>query len=257
MQENLFEAHHALEERHWWFRARRHAIRELGTTLLPARGSVVDIGCGTGADLASFPASYRRHGIDQSATAIAFAKERHADVQFEVATLPGTGAGVDALRAADVVLLCDVLEHVEDDVGFLGWLVSNMKGGAHLLMTVPADMRLWSPHDEVYGHYRRYTGRTLAGVWGGLPVHVKLLAPFNRILYPAARLARAVATRRGRSWGSERGDLALPWAPVNWLLERLFALEVPALRAALTEARTPARGNGVSLIAVLQKNGRV
>jgi SAM-dependent methyltransferase len=253
MQEGLFAAHHALEERHWWFRARRRALLELGTTLLPPDGRIVDVGCGTGADVASFSPEYHRYGIDVSETAIAFARERHDDVEFEVGALPGAAA--DTISGADLVLLCDVLEHVEHHEEFLSWLLSTMKRGSHLLITVPADPRLWSPHDEVYGHYRRYTAESLAALWAGLPVTVRLLAPFNRILYPVARVARSFARRRGRSWGSEQSDLGMPWAPLNWLLERLFSLEVPALRATLESDKvrgTSRAGHGVSLIAVLR-----
>lgn len=254
MQEGLFAAHHALEERHWWFRARRRALLELGTALLPPGGCIVDVGCGTGADVAAFPPSYERHGIDESATAIGFARQRHQGVRFEVAALPGAGA--DTIGSADLVLLCDVLEHVEDHAGFLRWLLATMKPGAHLLMTVPADPRLWSPHDEVYGHHRRYTADSLTALWAALPVRTRLLAPFNRILYPVARVARSVARGRGRSWGSEQSDLGMPWAPLNWLLERVFVLEVPSLRAALDSGPARVRGSGVSLIAVLQVEGR-
>jgi SAM-dependent methyltransferase len=254
MQEGLFAAHHALEERHWWFRARRRALLEIGTSLLPPGGRIVDVGCGTGADLASFSPSYDRHGIDVSATAIAFARERHGGVHFQVGALPGAGA--DTIGSADLVLLCDVLEHIEHDGEFLRWLISTMKPAAHLLITVPADPRLWSPHDEVYGHYRRYTEDSLSALWAGLPVRVRLLAPFNRILYPVARLARSFARRRGASWGSERSDLAMPWAPANWLLERLFSLEVPALRTDLESGRASVRGQGVSLIVVLRIEDR-
>jgi SAM-dependent methyltransferase len=254
MQEGLFAAHHALEERHWWFRARRRALLELGTSLLPPSGCIVDVGCGTGADVAAFPPSYERHGVDASATAIGFAQQRHQDVRFEVAALPGAGA--DTIGRADLVLLCDVLEHVEDHDGFLRWLLAAMKPGAHLLLTVPADPRLWSPHDEVYGHYRRYTPDSLSALWTGLPVQVRLLAPFNRILYPAARIARALASRLGRSWGSEQSDLGLPWAPLNRLLERIFSLEVSALRSALDNGAGRVRGNGVSLFVVLKIEDR-
>lgn len=254
MREGLFAAHHALEERHWWFRARRRAIREVGDSLLPPGGKVVDIGCGTGADVASFSSRYERYGIDRSQTAISFARSRHENVDFRVAELPG-GGGADPVAVADLLLLCDVLEHIEDHRGFLDWVVSNMKTGSHLLITVPADPRLWSPHDEAYGHYRRYTMDDLAAVWSGLPVRVVLLAPFNRLLYPAARLARAVARRRGRSWGSEKSDLRLPWAPLNWALERIFSLEAHLLTASLRSAARPVRGRGVSLFAVLQKDG--
>lgn len=254
MQEGLFAAHHALEERHWWFRARRRALLELGTSLLPPGGCIVDVGCGTGGDIAAFPSSYERYGIDVSATAIGFAQERHQSVHFAVAALPDAGA--DIVERADLVLLCDVLEHIEGDEAFLHGLIATMRPGSHLLLTVPADPRLWSPHDEVYGHHRRYTANSLAALWAGLPVRPRLLAPFNRILYPVARVARSLARGRGRSWGSEQSDLGMPWAPLNWLLERLFVLEVPSLRAALDSGPVRVRGSGVSLIAALQVEGQ-
>jgi hypothetical protein len=152
------------------------------------------------------------------------------------------------------VLLCDVLEHIEDHVAFLHGLVTLMKPGASLLLTVPADPRLWSPHDEVYGHFRRYTRSTLAAVWRGAPVNPRLLAPFNRRLYPVARAARAVSAWRGRGWGSEASDLALPWAPVNRMLERVFAGEAPALARALDRGQTGVSGRGLSLLAVLERS---
>jgi trans-aconitate methyltransferase len=252
VEEALFATHRDLENRHWWFRGRRRAIVELGLRLMPPGGSVVDAGCGTGADIAAFPATYRRHGLDISATAIAFARENHPAVSFEVGAVPE--AGGDAIGAADLVLLCDVLEHIEDHVAFLHGLVTLMKPGANLLLTVPADPRLWSPHDEVYGHFRRYTRSTLAAVWQDAPVRPRLLAPFNRRLYPVARAARAVSAWRGRGWGSEASDLALPWAPVNRLLERVFAGEAPALAGALDRGQTEVSGRGLSLLAVLERS---
>jgi SAM-dependent methyltransferase len=253
MQERLFAAHHDLEERHWWFRARRRALLALGAPLVPPGGHIVDAGCGTGADVSAFPAAYHRTGLDGSATAIAFARSRHRDVRFEVAVLPGAAA--DVIGRANLVLLCDVLEHVEADGAFLRWLIDAMQPGAHLILTVPADPRLWSPHDEVYGHHRRYTQETLAAAWAGSSVRVRLLVPFNRVLYPVARLARTVANRRGRGWGRGGGDLSLPWAPLNDLLERLFASEIPSLVAALRADAGCLPGRGVSLLAVLRKDG--
>jgi SAM-dependent methyltransferase len=252
VEEALFATHRDLEDRHWWFRGRRRAIRDLGILLVPGGGTVVDVGCGTGADIAAFPSFYGRHGIDISPTAVAFARESHPDVVFEVGAVPE--AGGDAIGAADLVLLCDVLEHIEDDVSFLGALVAMMKPGASLLLTVPADPRLWSPHDEVYGDFRRDTRSTLPAAWAGAPVRQRLLAPFNRRLYPAARAVRAPSALRGRGWGSEASDLALPWSPVNTVLERLFAGEVPALAQALKTGRTEVRGRGVSLLAVLERS---
>lgn len=252
MEEALFTAHRDLESRHWWFRGRRRAIVELGMVLAPPGGCVVDVGCGTGADIAAFPDSFTRRGIDISPTAIGFARENHPNVLFEVGAAPR--AGTHLIGAADLVLLCDVLEHVEHDAVFLHALVSVMKPGASLLLTVPADPGLWRPHDEVYGHFRRYTRNTLAAAWHGAPVRLRLLAPFNRRLYPIARAVRTVSAIRGRRQGSEASDLKLPWAPLNGVLERIFATEIPALTAALKAGREEVPGRGLSLMAVLERS---
>lgn len=253
MEEALFSTHHDLEHRHWWFRARRKAIRELGLPLLDGEGTVVDVGCGTGADIASFPERYDRHGIDISPTAIEFARESYPGIQFHTGAVPE--AGSDIVGSADLVLLCDVLEHIEDDVGFLSSLIAMMRPGASLLLTVPADPRLWSPHDEVYEHFRRYTRSTLAATWADSPADTRLLAPLNRRLYPLVRAVRAASALGGRGIGSESSDLALPWGPVNAALERVFAGEVPALAAALESGRREVPGRGVSLLAVLRRTG--
>jgi SAM-dependent methyltransferase len=255
LKDELFLSHRDLEDRHWWFRARRRAIHDLGTWLLAPGGQVVDVGCGTGGDIAAFPDRYERHGIDPSTTAIEYARSAHPGVSFQIGAFPGTGGHL--IGAADLVLLCDVLEHIEDDTGFLRALLSSMRPGAHLLLMVPADPRLWSTHDEVYGHYRRYTRDTLVSAWSGSPVEVRLLAPLNRRLYPLVRLARAVSGLRGGGWGCESSDLVLPWAPVNTVLERIFAGEVPALAAALRSGSVESSGRGVSLVAVLRRVERV
>ncbi|MGC4001909.1 MAG: hypothetical protein QM811_01660 [Pirellulales bacterium] len=62
----------------------------------------------------------------------------------------------DDLRNADLVMLNDVLEHVRDDFLLLSRVMAELRPGAICLLTVPADMALWSPHDVAFGHYRRY-----------------------------------------------------------------------------------------------------
>lgn len=66
-------------------------------------------------------------------------------------------------HGAAVVTMLDVLEHIEDDRGFLAELAGKMDPGATLLMTVPALPSLWSNWDVLLGHYRRYTKASLLG----------------------------------------------------------------------------------------------
>lgn len=57
------------------------------------------------------------------------------------------------------ILLLDVLEHIEDDVGFLKLLRQKLVPGGKILLTVPAFRILWSSEDEAAGHFRRYSLR--------------------------------------------------------------------------------------------------
>jgi SAM-dependent methyltransferase len=95
----------------------------------------------------------------------------------------------------DVVTLLDVLEHIEDDRGFLGELVGAMRPDATLVLTVPAVPALWSPWDEQLGHFRRYTRRTLRAVANSLPVEVvEVSYLFPELLVPG--FARRILRRR-------------------------------------------------------------
>lgn len=255
MQSEQFQLHAQIEERHWWFVARRRILREIVRTISPPsprRDSVIiDVGCGTGANLAAFCGEYRCVGIDTSAEGIALAQRRFPDTTFVCGQAPR-----DMMRwmdSASVILLTDVLEHVADDRRLLRDIVDACPPEAQLLITVPADMRLWSPHDKAFGHYRRYEMDELADLWGDLPVKVRLLSYFNSRLYPVVRAVRRVSRIRGQAAGAANTDFKLPARPVNSCLDAVFAGERRRLRRAIDGGNVGYR-RGVSLIAVLKRH---
>jgi len=147
----------------------------------------------------------------------------------------------------------DVLEHVEDDVAMLSAQVAALKHGGIFLITVPANMQLWSQHDESFGHHRRYESDSLRAVWQGLPVRERLLSYFNSRLYPVVRAVRLLSNLRGRSWGRAGTDVSLPPGPVNRLLEGIFAGEATRLTALAGDEHRRGYGRDVSLIAVIER----
>ncbi len=255
MQSDQFKLHADVEEIHWWFLARRRILRELAHSLVPPSRSTlaIDVGCGTGGNIAAFAGDYTCIGIDTSAEGIRFAKQRFPDVRFICGLAPADLR--DAAEQAGLFLLTDVLEHIEDDVGFLSELLMALRPGACLLLTVPADMSLWSEHDVAYGHYRRYDIQSLERVWSGLPVTVRLLSYFNARLYPMVRTVRALNRLRKRSFGDAGTDLKMPMGPVNRLLNAVFAGERRVLIDLLAQKRRRGYPFGVSLIAALCRNG--
>jgi len=249
-----FQLHAEIEQRHWWFVARRRILRAVVGQVLPPSPAttIIDVGCGTGANLASLAEEYRCVGIDTSADAIRLAKQRFPQTEFIQGRAPDDlGRTVEEAR---LVLMTDVLEHVHDDFSLFSAVAAAVQPGTFLLITVPADLRLWTGHDESFGHYRRYDARRLAKVWEDLPIEPLLVSHFNRRLYPLIKSVRAVNRWRGpdRVAGLAGTDFRIPPAPVNRLLENIFAGEAGVLCRAMQTGRGGYR-KGVSLMALLQR----
>jgi SAM-dependent methyltransferase len=249
-----FQLHAEIEQRHWWFVARRRILRAIVGQVLPPSPTttIIDVGCGTGANLAALAEEYRCVGIDTSADAIRLAKQRFPQTQFIQGRAPhDLGRTVDEAR---LVLMTDVLEHVPDDFSLFSAVAAAVQPGTFLLITVPADLRLWTGHDESFGHYRRYDARRLAKIWEDLPIEPLLVSHFNRRLYPLIKSVRAVNRWRGPGQvaGLAGTDFKIPPAPVNRLLENIFAGEARVLCRAMQTGRGGYR-KGVSLIALLQR----
>lgn len=247
-----FRLHAEVEEKHWWFCGRRRIMRELVHRIAPpARDvTVVDIGCGTGGNIASLAEDYTCFGIDRSEEAIRLARSRFPNVRFVC------GSDLDLSEVGGrvrIFLLMDVLEHVPDDSVFLSGLLKQLRPGDYLLLTVPADMGLWSPHDVSFGHYRRYDIRQLETLCSAQPVAIRLISYFNARLYPLVKTVRTLSRLRGRTWGSAGTDLKMPAWPLNGLLKRIFEGEAEALVNLLETKRSRGYGFGVSLVALLRR----
>jgi trans-aconitate methyltransferase len=247
-----FELFARIEQEHWWFVARRRIMRGLiaAAGKAPNGARAVDIGCGTGGNIAALADRYQCVGIDESEHAIDHARARHPGVEFVRSVDPAVIAPY--LERADLVMCMDVMEHVEHDAQLLEQIVRATRPETLLLLTVPAGPELWSAHDVTNKHYRRYTVDSFARTWRHLPVRVRLLSAFNARLYSAVRLARAVTRLRGRAHGLAGTDFAIPVTPLNRLLEWIFAGELGPLRNAMDTPRRP-YSRGVSIIALLQR----
>jgi SAM-dependent methyltransferase len=252
MQTAQFQLHAEIEQKHWWFVARRQILRQIVAEILPpSRATVIlDVGCGTGGNIADLAADYSCVGIDTSAEAIQLAKKRFPDVQFICGTAPADVA--DILPQVRLILLMDVLEHVADDKALLANLVLAAEPGTYFLITVPADRKLWSGHDVAFGHFRRYEAVALEELWANLPVSPMLVSHFNSRLYPLVKMARFMSRRRGKTGGAAGTDFRLPGSIVNRTLARAFAGESRQLIATLGKHGAGYR-KGVSLLAVLQR----
>jgi len=232
-----------VDERHWWYRGRRRVIRaELKTLGLAPGIEILDAGCGSGATMQVLARYGTVHGVELSDQAAEVARARAVGevVVGRLEQLPWPDASFDLITCLDVI------EHTPDDQATLRELWRVCRPGGWLLATVPAYPWLWSIHDEVNHHYRRYSRATLRAAARAAGWEMRRLSSFNSLL-----LAPAAAVRLGRR-GREAPDgytTDLAFGPrwLNGALEWPLALEA----AWLARGRTLAAG--LSLLVVLSR----
>ncbi len=243
MDTSEFELHARVEDIHWWFKARREIIFEVLKKYVPADEgkSIAEIGCGTGGNLKYLRKYYQVIGSDISSDAV-----KHATKKAECPIFTGDFRETlsSLWKNLNGVLLADVLEHIEDDKKFMKDLIYNLNQSTIILLTVPAHQFLWSNHDIVLGHKRRYSAKRLHDLWKDHPVYEVFFSPFNTFLSPIIFLWRTLGALKNKNKG--KSDLSLPAPALNWILHKIFSLERKWLRY------TPLFF-GVSYLCVLRK----
>jgi SAM-dependent methyltransferase len=233
---------HQAEDRHWWYRGRRKVLERVVEDLrLPARARILDAGCGSGRNMVELARHGTVTGIELSETSVSLARERGAGevIAGSVLEMPFEADSFDLAASLDVI------EHLEDDLAALRELRRVVAPGGSLLVTVPAYQWLWSGHDEINHHFRRYTRRSLQRAGEQAGWHQVRTTYFNSLLLPAAILLR-VLDRFSRKTTESSLDLWVPPAPLNWLLERPLQMEAAMIAHG---GRIPA---GLSLLAVFR-----
>jgi SAM-dependent methyltransferase len=245
MDISQFKLHAKIEDIHWWFRARRQIIFDQLKEYVPTgKGKVVaEIGCGTGGNLKLLKDHYQVIGVDTSPEAVRYAMER---VNCKIFLSDFRDALFESWGDLDAVVLADVLEHISDHKTFIRDLVTYLRPGAVLVITVPAHQWIWSQHDVILGHKRRYSAKGLRSLWENLPVTELTFSPFNCILSPIIFLYRLL---RFGGHGPGCSDLYLPSPVVNDVLYKIFSAERPFLKLFPLPW-------GVSYLATLKKVGQ-
>jgi SAM-dependent methyltransferase len=220
MERVVYQQMAELDDRHWWYRARRRIIAELirREAQLPANAKVLEIGCGTGHNLAMLAGFGHVEGLelDDEARAIS---EKRLGRKVMSAPLPELAGVPD--RHYDLIGAFDVIEHIGDDRAALASIACKLKPGGKFVMTVPAHQWMWSAHDVVNHHKRRYSKRSLKALVDGSPLKLDKVGYFNSLLFPLALAERAGSKLRGK----RDADVKLPPAPLNTALEKIFEAE--------------------------------
>lgn len=240
MDPHIYTKMRDTEDRHWWFVGRRRILHSVLKTLpLSPESLILDIGCGTGGNLATYKKFARLEAMEFNDQARQLAQARDI-CQVQPGHLPDALPFAD--NSADLIALTDVLEHVEDDLASLKAMKARLKAGGRILLTVPAHQFLWSQHDVDLHHKRRYSRRSLIAVANQAGFKISYIGYFNFWLFPLIAGVRFLQYLLP----IKLNDHEAPAPFVNGILKSIFSSEgrlIPQLRLPF----------GVSLIAVLEK----
>lgn len=245
MEPDTYRLMRQIEDEHWWYVARRKIIGALlGRLNLPAQAEIVEVGCGTGGNIALLKRFGAVTCVELDKAVAEMARERNlAPVLY--------GKLPDQLpefsRRFDLVALFDVIEHVKKDGESLQALSSHLNPGGRIVLTVPAFNFLWSQHDDENHHQRRYRRRDLLELAHQCRLSVDYISYFNFWLFPpvaAVRLIRKAIPYR-ESWE----DVRKPSDTLNRILQSIFSSE----RHVVGRMSLPF---GISLIAVMSVPGK-
>ena len=220
MERQVYDRMAELDQLHWWYRARREVVAALIARVVRPRPSsrILEVGCGTGHNFPMLETfgSVEAIEVDEAARKMA---EQRLGRPIGSAPLPDLEGVPDG--HFDLIGSFDVIEHIEDDRAALVGNARCLRPGGKFVMTVPAHQWLWSEHDRLNHHHRRYSKVELEALFAGSPLKLEKIGYLNSLLFPVAVAARLA----GRISGKDHGDDTLPPAPLNAALEKVFAQE--------------------------------
>jgi SAM-dependent methyltransferase len=222
MQAHHYPILYQVEETHWWYLGRRRIIQclveKIRSTLNNPAPRILDVGCGTGANLKMLSTLGRAEGVDISAQAVDFCHERGlSSVKLgAIEDLPY------ADESFDIVTALDVVEHLDDDVSGLREIRRVLGEDGRLLVFVPAFMFLWGVQDDVSNHRRRYTLPGLVNALEASGFGIEWASYANISFFLPVLVVRSVMRWLGLRADTEYGiNISL----LNGVFSSLFAAE--------------------------------
>lgn len=247
MEPELVQSILKVEPEHWWFRARRTIALSLVEQLTPKTEAkkgelrILDVGAGSGFMAEALTRFGRVQGLEFDPASVARLKERKG-VEVLQTKLPDPSVPAGTY---DLVTSFDVLEHIPEDQAVLSEMARLVKPGGFLLLTVPAHQWLWTSHDDVNHHIRRYGGREFREKLQATGLKMRLCSPHLTLLFPLFLLQRLLHRLFPPRHPSV--TVKLPGRIVNGLLYSLYSVERFFLRRGIPLPF------GASYLALLEK----
>ena len=227
MMEHTYPILFRVEQSHWWHIGRRRIlagfVEEICRNVTDRRPRILDVGCGTGANLIMLSKYGDAEGVDVSEDALAFCRERGLD---KVKLGAGEELPYDD-GTFDLVTALDVVEHMDDDLAGLSEMQRVLRPGGRVLLFVPTFMFLWGLQDEVSNHRRRYRLPQLRRVLEQAGFEVERTTYANITFFAPILLIRQLMRLTGIKTSSENN---ITVSSLNGFLGRVFGAESTILR---------------------------
>jgi SAM-dependent methyltransferase len=207
---------------HWYYRSKAAAMLRF-VTHLHAK-NLLDVGAGSG----FFSKYLLTHTTARAAWCIDpyYPEEREENHAGKPIQFRHECSGTDA----DLVLMMDVLEHVDDDLALLREYIDKVSSGTHFLITVPAFQFLWSGHDVFLDHYRRYTLPDVTKLIDAAGLVVEQRAYYFGLVFPLAAAMRLAGKLLGHNADEPHSDLKQHNSLTNSLLSIACRAELPVFK---------------------------
>lgn len=227
MEKDFERKYHDVETDHWWFKSRRKYLLDL-LKEAPKDSKVLDIGCSSGVFLKDLEAmgflNENLYGVDISDSAIKNCQANGIPNAFVM-----DAQNITLTESFDIIVASDCLEHLEDDRKALKNWNSLLKVGGTMYVFVPAYMSLWSYHDTINMHYRRYVKSELKSKLLGENLSIEKASYWNFFLFLPVYAFRKISSVFNKDKKGE-SDIAIGNRFVNNVLLQLIIFENKLLK---------------------------
>lgn len=213
-------------KKHWYYQSKKVPLFRYFEKLVKAnrkKWTVVDFGSGSGFFAYELYEQYPQHIEKVLLIDIGYSPEELATTaKANVQKLHFIPEGLNN----SIVIMMDVLEHIEDDYAILQEIKSKLGKNAHYFITVPAFQSVWSSHDVFLGHYRRYTIPMLEKLLESVSARIESRYYIYAAIFPAVWLLRRLKRTEANMAAPESSDMSPLPAPLNFLLKQYHIFEM-------------------------------
>jgi SAM-dependent methyltransferase len=189
MNKKYYLDYYHFERKHWWFRARLTILEKLFPATNIKNPHILNAGVATGATTKMLSTFGKVTSLEYDKDCCQFLKE-HLQIEVDNASLTHLPY---ADSSFNLVCAFDVIEHIEDDERALSEIYRVLKPHQKMFLTVPAIPILWSEHDEINHHFRRYTMKELVTKVKQAGFYIEYKSFFNFWLFPPILLVRLLS----------------------------------------------------------------